>query len=108
MSLVALGLAGELRRRAATPWGDGLNVDDEGNQLINWMAEIKQDTIVTSLTPHMHVRGKDMTYTAVYPDGTSEVLLRVPKYDFNWQPLYVLNPSKFIPAGTRVVMAMTA
>lgn len=31
----------------------------------------------------------------------------MPKYDFNWQPLYVLNPSKLIPAGTRVVLDMT-
>jgi hypothetical protein len=49
---------------------------------------------VTSLTPHMHVRGKDMTYTAFYPDGTSEVLLRVPKYDFNWQITYDLAKPK--------------
>ena len=48
----------------------------------------------TSLTPHMHVRGKDMTYTAFYPDGTSEVLLRVPRYDFNWQITYELAKPK--------------
>ena len=54
------------------------------------VAEIRQDTILTSLTPHMHVRGKDMTYTAFYPDGTSEVLLSVPHHDFNWQITYEL------------------
>ena len=26
--------------------------------------------MITALTPHMHVRGKDMTYIAHYPDGT--------------------------------------
>jgi hypothetical protein len=65
-------------------------------------AEIKQDTIITSLTPHMHVRGKDMTYTAVYADGTSEVLLRVPRYDFNWQITYELATPKRLPKGTKV------
>jgi len=50
----------------------------------------------------MHVRGKDMTYTAVYPDGTSEVLLRVPKYDFNWQITYDLAKPKVLPKGTKV------
>ena len=45
----------------------------------------KEDTYLYSLMPHMHVRGKDFTYTAVYPDGRSEVILSVPKYDFNWQ-----------------------
>ena len=28
------------------------------------------DTLITSFTPHMHVRGKDMTYIAKFPDGT--------------------------------------
>ena len=49
------------------------------NAEVKGSAPITQDTVITSLTPHMHVRGKDMTYTAIYPDGTSEVLLRVPK-----------------------------
>jgi hypothetical protein len=35
--------------------------------------------------PHMHVRGKDMTYTLTHPTGESEVVLSVPKYDFEWQ-----------------------
>ena len=42
------------------------------------------------MTPHMHVRGKDMTYIAHYPDGRDETLLSVPKYDFNWQITYEL------------------
>jgi len=59
------------------------------------------------LSPHMHYRGSSFKYEAVYPSGAREVLLSVPKYDFNWQPLYVLNPSKLIPAGTRIVLDMT-
>jgi hypothetical protein len=57
---------------------------------------------MTSVTPHMHVRGKDMTYTAVYPGGTSEVLLTVPSYDFNWQITYELAEPKRLPKATRV------
>ncbi len=41
--------------------------------------------------PHMHVRGKDFKYTLVLPDGSSKVLLNVPKYDFNWQLNYWLK-----------------
>jgi hypothetical protein len=33
----------------------------------------------------MHLRGKDVTYVLTYPDGREDILLRVPKYDFNWQ-----------------------
>jgi len=60
------------------------------------------DTILTSLTPHMHVRGKDMTYTATYPDGRTEVLLSVPKWDFNWQITYQLKEAKRLPKGTEI------
>jgi mono/diheme cytochrome c family protein len=60
------------------------------------------DTTLTAMTPHMHVRGKDMTYIAHYPDGQSETLLSVPKYDFNWQITYELAQRKVLPKGTRV------
>lgn len=64
--------------------------------------ELTEDTLLTSLTPHMHVRGKDMTYTATYPDGRSEVLLSVPAYDFNWQITYQLKEAKRLPKGTKI------
>ena len=38
----------------------------------------------------MHLRGKSMKYTLTLPDGREEVLLDVPKYDFNWQLYYEL------------------
>jgi mono/diheme cytochrome c family protein len=63
---------------------------------------VSRDTLLTSLTPHMHVRGKDMIYIAHYPDGTSETLLSVPKYDFNWQITYQLAQAKVIPKGTEI------
>jgi hypothetical protein len=66
-----------------------------------------RDIMLYSLLPHAHLRGRAAKFTAHYPDGRTEVLLSVPKYDFNWQPLYVLNPPKLMPAGTRVVMEMT-
>jgi hypothetical protein len=66
-----------------------------------------RDVMLYSLLPHAHLRGRAARFTAHYPDGSTEILLSVPKYDFNWQPLYVLNPSKLIPAGTRVVLDMT-
>jgi hypothetical protein len=55
-----------------------------------------------SLTPHMHLRGKDFLYTAVYPTGEKQVLLNVPHYDFNWQLSYVENQELLLPKGTRI------
>ena len=66
-----------------------------------------RDVMLYSLLPHAHLRGRAAKFTAHYPDGREEILLSVPKYDFNWQPLYALNPPKLIPAGTRIVMDMS-
>jgi hypothetical protein len=63
---------------------------------------LQADTIITSFTPHMHMRGKDMTYVAKYPDGRTETLLVVPKYDFNWQITYQLKEAKRFPKGTEI------
>jgi peroxiredoxin len=62
----------------------------------------KKDAILLSFMPHMHLRGKSFLYEAFYPDGSREVLLDVPKYDFNWQSAYRLAQPKRMPAGTRI------
>ena len=52
---------------------------------------------------HMHVRGKDMTFEATYPDGRQEMLLSVPNYNFEWQSSYRWKPNTMhLPAGTRI------
>ena len=74
----------------------------DGNAEVRATQKIVKDTLVTTLTPHMHVRGKDMIYIAHYADGTTETLLSVPKYDFNWQITYELAKPKLLPAGTEL------
>lgn len=59
-----------------------------------------QDALLLSLAPHMHFRGKDFLYEAVYPDGRRETLLSVPRYDFDWQTMYRLAEPKLMPKGT--------
>jgi peroxiredoxin len=60
----------------------------------------KQDSLLLALFPHMHLRGKSFRYTITYPDRREEVLLDVPRYDFNWQNSYEYAEPKLIPAGT--------
>jgi len=57
---------------------------------------------VWTLHPHMHLRGKDMTYTATYPDGREEIVLRVPKFDFGWQTDYWLAQPITLPKGSKL------
>ncbi len=59
------------------------------------------DATGVGLVSHMHVRGKDMTFFARQPDGSSETLLLVPNYNFDWQQSYRWEPGKKkFPKGT--------
>jgi peroxiredoxin len=65
--------------------------------------EITRDMLVYNFMPHSHLRGKSGTMSVVYPDGKQEILLNVPKYDFNWQTVYEYAQPKKIPAGSKLV-----
>jgi hypothetical protein len=81
--------------RFAIPPGDP-------NYEVRSSTTFKDDVLITSFMPHMHVRGKSFTYTAVYPDGRSEILLNVPEYDFNWQLTYIPKEPILLPKGTKL------
>ena len=61
----------------------------------------KQDAELVWFLPHMHLRGKDMIYRLVYPDGKSQIALSV-KFDFDWQFGYDLDQPIPVPKGTRL------
>jgi hypothetical protein len=58
------------------------------------------DTTIWSILPHTHVRGREWKVEVTYPDGRKEVVLAVPKYDFNWQTDYVFKEPLKLPKGT--------
>jgi len=62
--------------------------------------KLLKDAELIWFSPHMHVRGKEMTWTATYPDGRNETLLRVAPYNYNWQIQYHTRVP--IPAGTSI------
>ena len=71
----------------------------------NWQspsAEVtfNEDVELVFMMPHMHFRGKDMTYTLQYPDGRKEIVLSVPHYDFNWQLGYATSIQ--VPKGSNL------
>jgi thiol-disulfide isomerase/thioredoxin len=63
---------------------------------------LEEDTVLLNMTPHTHLRGKAFKFEAIYPTGEQEVLLDVPRYDFNWQNTYILTKPKVLPKGTRI------
>jgi hypothetical protein len=87
--------AGASARNLVIPPGDP-NYESTGT------FAFKDDSHIESLHPHMHVRGKDFLYRLVYPDGTSKVLLSVPRYDFAWQLTYFFKEPVAAPRGSRL------
>lgn len=72
------------------------------NHQVESQITLQADSRLIGLMPHMHLRGKDFEYRVVYPTGEKEVLLRVPRYDFNWQLFYNLAEPKVFPKGTKI------
>ncbi len=92
---IVLGGGNAMNTRFLIPAG-------ESNHEVRSSTTFKEDTYLSAMMPHMHVRGKDFTYTVVYPDGRSEVILHVPNYNFNWQLDYQLQKPLFLPKGSRL------
>jgi hypothetical protein len=92
---IVLGGGNAMNTRFVIPAG-------AANHEVRASKTFEEDVYLYSMMPHMHVRGKDFTYTAVYPDGRSEIVLHVPKYNFDWQLDYELKKPLFLPKGTRL------
>ena len=77
----------------------------ESYRVVASTKKFPKDTVLLSMMPHMHLRGKSFEYCLVLPDGKREVLLRVPRYDFNWQLTYILAEPRVLPKGSRIECA---
>lgn len=68
---------------------------------------VPADVRLLAMMPHMHVRGKAFRYDVKYPDGKTETLLDIPRYDFNWQLQYRFAEPPLIPAGSTLHLTAT-
>jgi hypothetical protein len=75
---------------------------NDPNYMVSQKVTLQADSTLMSLLPHMHLRGKDMEFTATFPDGHKEILLDVPHYSFSWQLSYYLDKPMFLPKGTTI------
>ncbi|MEP6495969.1 MAG: cytochrome c [bacterium] len=63
---------------------------------------VREPVRIWGLMPHTHLRGTRWQYKLEKPDGTSEVVLDVPHYDFNWQTYYMFDKPLDVPAGGKL------
>lgn len=60
-----------------------------------------QDFTLLTITPHMHMLGKDIKLTMTPPDGKEQLILDVKKWDYNWQEMYYLKEPIQVKSGTK-------
>jgi hypothetical protein len=65
---------------------------------------LKQAAVIENFQPHMHWRGKAMEVEAVLPDGSTEVISYVGKFNFNWMTNYIYDDdaAPVFPKGTLI------
>ncbi len=61
-----------------------------------------QPVRIWGIFPHTHLRGTRWRYTLVKPDSTSEVILDMPHYDFNWQTYYLFDKPLDLAPGSKI------
>ena len=63
---------------------------------------LKENTLITNFQPHFHLRGKAMEVKAILPDGSTEVVSYVGKFNFNWMTNYIYadDAAPAFPKGT--------
>ncbi|MFO0957702.1 MAG: ascorbate-dependent monooxygenase, partial [Isosphaeraceae bacterium] len=65
---------------------------------------VNEDSHLIGIIPHMHLLGKDFMLKAALPDGSERTLIRVDRWDFNWQDVYEFADPVALPKGTTVMM----
>jgi hypothetical protein len=63
---------------------------------------LPRDVLALTITPHMHLLGKDMTVIATLPDGATKTMIKLRRWDFNWQESYQIREPMNLPKGTRL------
>jgi hypothetical protein len=63
---------------------------------------LKENTLITNFQPHFHLRGKAMQVEAILPDGRTQIISYVDKFNFNWMTNYIYadDASPAFPKGT--------
>jgi hypothetical protein len=72
---------------------------------MEWASQpVPSDITLTTLMPHLHVRGKSFAFFLERPNGERVPLLSVPRWDFNWQYQYQLSEPLTVPRGSKLVV----
>jgi mono/diheme cytochrome c family protein len=75
---------------------------NDPNYRVTASLPVTQDAHAILIAPHMHLLGRKMQVQATLPSGTTECLINIADWDFNWQGMYRYATPVALPAGTRL------
>lgn len=61
----------------------------------------KEDFLLYSIMPHMHLLGKEIKVTMTPPGEDEQTLIHIPEWDYNWQETYFFKEPVRVKAGAR-------
>lgn len=74
----------------------------DANYTVTATRTIPRDVDVYGVFPHMHLIGRKVKVTATLPDGTTQPLISIGDWNFNWQFYYRYSTPLHLPAGTKL------
>ncbi len=97
------GMPNEEMRMSAFINGKFVLPAGEKNVAVTTELEPTEPVRIYGLLPHTHLRGKRWKYELKQPDGSSRVVLDIPRYDFNWQTYYFFSTPLEVVGGAKLV-----
>ena len=97
---------GEIRFTAdaggGMPWAGDIFIPPHSIKVQQGTHVLNRAALMTSFRPHMHMRGREQSIEAIYPDGRREMLGKVDNYDHFWQISYQYEDdvAPLLPKGT--------
>ncbi len=98
--------AGEQRFTADSgggmPWAGDIVIPPHSIKAQQGTHVLSRPALVTSFRPHMHMRGREQSLEAIYPNGRRAMLAKVDNYNHFWQISYEYedNVAPLLPKGT--------
>ena len=84
------------------PWAGDIVIPPNSVKVQQGVHVLDQPALMSSFRPHMHMRGREQSIEAIYPDGRHEILGRVNNYNHFWQISYEFadDAAPLLPRGT--------
>ena len=88
--------------RGDMPWAGDIFIPPHSVKVQQGVHVLNRPTLLRSFRPHMHMRGREQSLEAIYPNGRREMLGKVDNYNHFWQITYQYedNVAPLLPAGT--------